>query len=84
MSKERHYNEVELRDKRYDQVIHLVSAAKGAVEFYTCDGHGTRSEGIDLACHLDDMVAQVRETEHKSSGVKPRHLKICRLSDFSI
>lgn len=58
LAKERQWDEVELRDSRYDQVIHLVSAAKGAVEFYTCEGHGTRSEGIDLACHLDDMVAQ--------------------------
>lgn len=59
LSKERQWNEVELRDRRYDQVIHLMSAAKGAVEFYTCEGHGTRSEGIQLASHLDDMVAQV-------------------------
>jgi hypothetical protein len=30
-------NVVELRDNRYDQIIHMVSAACGAEDFYTTD-----------------------------------------------
>lgn len=29
------WNEIELRDNRYNQIIHLVSAAKGAEKFYS-------------------------------------------------
>lgn len=58
LSKEMNWNEVDLRDRRYNQVIHIMTAAKGAEAFYTCEGHGTRSEGIGLARHLDDLVAQ--------------------------
>lgn len=38
----------DLRDKRYDQVVHLVTAADGAEEFYNKD-NPTRTEGIFLA-----------------------------------
>jgi len=54
------WNNVELRDGRYNQVIHMVSAAKGAEDFYDCQNHVTRHEGIELARHLDDLTAQVR------------------------
>jgi hypothetical protein len=33
------WNEVHLRDNRYNQVIHMVSAARGAEVFYTVTGH---------------------------------------------
>ncbi|CAH1797770.1 unnamed protein product [Owenia fusiformis] len=52
------WNNVELRDNRYNQVIHLVSAAKGAEEFYSCESNQQRSEGLDLARHLDDKASQ--------------------------
>ena len=56
MLKELELDETELRDHRYDCVIHLVSAAKGAESFYTLDNNLARSEGIDLARQLDDKV----------------------------
>jgi hypothetical protein len=31
------WNPVELRDTRYNQIIHMVSAAKGAEDFYTTE-----------------------------------------------
>jgi hypothetical protein len=31
------WNAVELRDNRYNQIIHMVSAAKGAEDFYTIE-----------------------------------------------
>ena len=46
----------ELRDKRYDAVLHLVSAANGAEQFYTTANNNTRSEGIELARTLDKKV----------------------------
>jgi len=46
-----------LRDKRYDHVIHMVSAANGAETFYTTEDHETRSEGVELARILDDRAA---------------------------
>jgi len=59
MRKENEWNDVELRDGRYNQVIHMVSAAKGAEDFYDNQHHVTRHEGIDLARQLDDLTAQV-------------------------
>lgn len=47
------WNPVELRDNRYHQILHLVSAANGAEEFYTTEDHATRSENVDLARELD-------------------------------
>ncbi|XP_037950199.1 TRPL translocation defect protein 14-like [Teleopsis dalmanni] len=47
------WNPVELRDNRYNQILHLVSAANGAEEFYTIEDHSCRSEGVDLARELD-------------------------------
>lgn len=48
-------NEIELRDN-YDAVFHLVSAAKGAEEFYTTDNNPARKEDITEAAILDDAV----------------------------
>ena len=46
-------NEVELLD-RYDAVYHLVTAAKGAVEFYTTANNGARIETPEQAASMDD------------------------------
>ncbi|KAL9643329.1 hypothetical protein ABK040_014784 [Willaertia magna] len=43
----------QLRDKRYDCVIHLVSTAEGAEEFYTLENNNVRSESVELARELD-------------------------------
>ncbi|KAJ3365580.1 hypothetical protein GGF32_008713 [Allomyces javanicus] len=48
--------EVDIRDNRYDVVVHLVTAADGAEEFYTLENNATRSEGLELARHLDSLV----------------------------
>jgi predicted ATPase len=42
-----------LRDKRYDGVLHLVTAAIGAEEFYTRSNNTARSEGLETARALD-------------------------------
>lgn len=48
-------NEVELRDG-YDAVFHLVSAAKGAEEFYTTANNTARTETVEQARVLDDKL----------------------------
>ena len=50
-----HTNEVELRDS-YDAVFHLVTAAKGAVEFYTTANNTARRETPEEAAALDDKL----------------------------
>lgn len=38
--KDNNWNSVELRDNRYNQIVHMVSAAKGAEEFYSVEVSG--------------------------------------------
>ncbi|XP_046840269.1 TRPL translocation defect protein 14-like [Xenia sp. Carnegie-2017] len=52
------WNNVKLRDERYNQVIHLVTAAKGAEEFYQLENNSSRSEGLTLARELDTKACQ--------------------------
>lgn len=49
-------NTVELRDSRYDAVIHLVTAADGAAEFYTLANNAARSESLEQAIVLDKKL----------------------------
>lgn len=56
---ENEWNELELRDDRYCQVIHMVSAANGAEAFYTTSDHKTRSESLEIARELDNTTANV-------------------------
>lgn len=44
---------VQLRDKRYDLVCFLSSAANGAEKFYTTANNAARSEGLEMARYLD-------------------------------
>lgn len=48
-------NEVALRDQ-YDAVFHLVTAAKGAEEFYTTANNTARTETVAEASALDDKL----------------------------
>ncbi len=48
-------NEVELRDD-YDAVFHLVTAAKGAEQFYTTANNAARTETPEQAAALDDKL----------------------------
>ncbi len=45
-----------LRDSRYDAVIHLVTAADGAAEFYTLSNNEARKEPPELAIKLDRLT----------------------------
>ena len=47
------WNEIDLRDNRYDQIVHLVTAAEGAEDFYTLDNNATRTEGLAVAKDID-------------------------------
>jgi len=47
--------EVELRDG-YDAVFHLVTAAKGAEQFYTTANNAARTESVEQAAALDDRL----------------------------
>lgn len=48
-------NPIDLRDK-YDAVFHLVTAAKGAEEFYTTSNNTARTETVAEAAALDDKL----------------------------
>lgn len=48
-------NEVELRDN-YDAVFHLVTAAKGAEQYYTTANNTARTETVEQAAALDDKL----------------------------
>lgn len=48
-------NEVELRDN-YDAVFHMVTAAKGAEQFYTTANNTARTETVEQAAELDDKL----------------------------
>uniref|UniRef100_A0A2M4A876 NadR/Ttd14 AAA domain-containing protein n=1 Tax=Anopheles triannulatus TaxID=58253 RepID=A0A2M4A876_9DIPT len=57
MMRSNNWNPVELRDNRYNQIIHMVSAANGAEDFYNTEEHSCRSEGVTLARDLDYKAA---------------------------
>ena len=48
-------SEIELRDN-YDAVFHLVTAAKGAEEFYTLENNKARMESAKEAAAIDDRI----------------------------
>lgn len=48
-------SEVELRD-HYDAVFHLVTAAKGAEQFYTYANNAARYETVEEAARVDDSL----------------------------
>lgn len=62
------YNVIELRDNRYDAVIHLVTAAIGAESFYTFDNNEARSETPAEARILDPKIM--------SSWIGHPHLRV--------
>jgi len=40
-------------ENRYDQIVHMVSAANGAEDFYSVEDHAARFEGLELARERD-------------------------------
>ena len=47
---------VTLRDTRYNAVFHLITAAKGAEEFYSLANNEIRIEDPSTACKVDDLL----------------------------
>ena len=62
----------EMLRSRYDAVLHLVSAADGAEQFYTTANNSERTEGIELARELDKKVIQAW-SEHPHLRVINNH-----------
>lgn len=56
IKKELNVSDELLRDQRYDAVIHLCTAAKGAEEFYSLSNNACRSESIVFARVIDDNL----------------------------
>ena len=52
-------NKTDIRDNRYDMVIHLVTAADGAEEYYTLENNAARTETPEVAKMLDKMTQGV-------------------------
>ncbi|CAJ0587547.1 unnamed protein product, partial [Mesorhabditis spiculigera] len=50
------WDETFLRDNRYDQIVHMVTCADGAENFYTLSNNNTRKEGVDDAKRVDWMT----------------------------
>ncbi|WP_279170159.1 AAA family ATPase [Prevotella denticola] len=57
---------------RYDAVLHLVSAADGAEQFYTTANNAERTEGLELARELDKKIIQAW-SEHPHLRVINNH-----------
>ncbi len=57
------FNESELCDQRYHAVIHLVSAADGAREFYSTHINPARLEDVEQAAVVDGRI-QTAWTRH--------------------
>jgi predicted ATPase/CYTH domain-containing protein len=53
---EHNWSVVGLRDRRYDAIIHLVTAAEGAEQFYTTANNAVRSETPEQARQLDERL----------------------------
>merc|ERR1712038_37950 len=51
-------DEVDIRDNRYHQVVHMVTSAKGAEQYYTIEHHATRLEGLEEARERDTKAAE--------------------------
>jgi predicted ATPase len=56
---QRSTNIVQLRDNRYDAIFHLVTAANGAVSYYTLDNNEARTETPEEAVQVDNRTQQM-------------------------
>jgi hypothetical protein len=50
------WSTIQLRDRRYEAVLHLVTAAEGAQEFYTMANNAARYEDFKDAIELDKKL----------------------------
>ncbi|CAJ0564344.1 unnamed protein product, partial [Mesorhabditis spiculigera] len=53
------FDQFSLREDRYNQVVHMVTAADGAEQFYTLSNNNTRKEGVVQAKNQDELTRQV-------------------------
>lgn len=77
MLKELNLDEVAIRDNRYDCVLHLVTAAKGAEAFYSLENNKTRSEGLEFARQLDTITMNAWLGEIRPSADAMTHSATC-------
>lgn len=52
------WNTIDLRDNRYNQVIHLITAANGAEDFYNTEDNPCRTEPPEIARELDTKTME--------------------------
>ena len=64
LMKEAGWSEDDLTNNRYDMVIHLVTAADGAVNFYTRLNNTARKESADEAKELDKLTQDAWLNHH--------------------
>lgn len=50
------WSTIQLRDRRYEAVVHMVTSADGATEYYTTNNNEARYEGIEEAIELDKKL----------------------------
>ena len=48
-----------MRDDRYDLVIHMMTAARGAEQFYTLANNQARTEGLEEARKVDEAIQHI-------------------------
>ena len=56
-----YYSSEEEMTNRYDAIFHLVTAAKGAEEFYTLDNNAARIETVKEAIEVDNRLLSAWE-----------------------
>lgn len=69
-----------LRDSRYDMVIHLQTAAKGAEDHFSLANNIAREEGIEMAINLCNKVGQAY-LGHPNYKLVPNHTNFIRKLD---
>ena len=58
------WSNIELRDNRYDAIIHMVTAAEGASEFYN-KSNESRYETVEQAIAVDKRLRHTYLGHHK-------------------
>ena len=61
MLQELDVSETDLRENRYNHVVHLVTAASGAEAFYSLDNNAARTENLHMAQIRDRQAMKVSE-----------------------
>ena len=69
---ERGWTVVHLRDRRYEAVVHMVTAADGADSYYSLNNNLARHEGLELAIEVDQKL-QRAWTGHSHFSVIDNH-----------